>query len=879
MNHSNAKEWYRIGLAFQSIGMEKEAKEAFQNYLMILKYYLKRNERDGNKVNFNLLWNDIGLTYDILENIERSVKEYNKVLEITIRNDIGLTNYMLKNFEESIQAYDKALEILNSIIKKLNSQLLNVHEKDIIIENLEKYKINIYNNKGKALYDSKKYSEALDIFDWVLILDSKNLFAQKLKGNVYYQQREHEKALRIFEKITKVDPKYSDAWYNQGAALRKLKMYKKSIQAYSKAFKLYSEAFESYSKDFELSNKCLEPYIKLFIHYNKLFRHSSKHFRHNSKHFKHYNKNFELFSKDFERYSKGFELDIQKRLEALYWKGITYQEWFTLTSPSLKFLHVASKFNRDNKAKELFNESLRIVDKRLNQCWENANIWNIKGILLCKIRQYKSAIQAFERATNIDPDFAEAFYQMGITYYQLENYFEAAIAFSKSLKVNSNPHPEVKNYLGATLVAIGEFESAINCFDEVIQGLEKLTTEKNDHSAIENLLNARIYKVAALERLERYEEAINTLKLVFEGESKNKSALSRIEFTLEGLERYKKSLDTLVYNVKDKEKKAEALNKIGLAFLNMETSSVSKDRLKKTAQCTFEKALRFDSGNSQIWYNKAVTHSSLKEDKEAIKAFDKAIILDPRSSLAWYKKALLYHKLGKYQKSRKTFEDFIYSSYRSNRIESSRYTWTQNAKLLHDRSPAYFFLNKFKDAVEKFRETSTEFISSLYKSKEIENSIFLSIQDARFLHDKGLAYFFLKQYENAIEAFESALKFNDNYISALKFKGLAHCYLREYEKALNSFERAIKLYDEYSTYGICRSRNNELNEDIADIMCFKALTLKKLGKYKPEKNDEYKKDLEKSIAILQNIKRYNNSTKKVYSSPLTTFKKIGIIQE
>ncbi|WP_440948771.1 tetratricopeptide repeat protein [Methanosarcina sp. T3] len=446
---------------------------------------------------------------------------------------------------------------------------------------------------------------------------------------------------------------------------------------------------------------------------------------------------------------------------------------------------------------------------------------------------------------------------MGITYYQLENYFEAHTAFSNAVKVSPILYIEAKNYIGLTFIAIGEHEKAINCFDEVIQKLEKLPKESNDRNAMENLLNARIYRSTALEVLEKYEEAINTLKLVFEEEkSENKNILSRIEFTPKGLDRYKKSLDKSVCDMANREKKADSLNKIGLALLNMQTSSVSGDQLREAAKFTFEKALEYDNGNSQIWYNKGVTHSSLKKDKEAMKAFNNAIVLDPRSSLAWYKKALLYHKLGENKKSRETFEDFIHSSYES-----------KNKDLEH------LFLNKYKNVIEAIDNINIR--SS--KSKKREDFTLFSAQDAKFLHDKGLEHFFLKEYKDAIEAFEKALKLNENYTSALKFRGLAYCYLRENEKALDSFEQAIKIYDKYS--GICKSLKDESSEDIADILCFKALILKRNEKYKPKiKEEMYKKSLEQSIRTLQNIKNSSHSHQK-YNFSLSVFKKIGIIQE
>ncbi|WP_440947294.1 hypothetical protein ACSAZL_03180 [Methanosarcina sp. T3] len=61
--------------------MEMQSKEAFQDCLIILNDCIKYNEKDKNKEKFNL-WNDRGLTQEMLGDLENSVKAYDKALGI-----------------------------------------------------------------------------------------------------------------------------------------------------------------------------------------------------------------------------------------------------------------------------------------------------------------------------------------------------------------------------------------------------------------------------------------------------------------------------------------------------------------------------------------------------------------------------------------------------------------------------------------------------------------------------------------------------------------------------------------------------------------------------------------------------------------------------
>lgn len=78
--------------------------------------------------------------------------------------------------------------------------------------------------------------------------------------------------------------------------------------------------------------------------------------------------------------------------------------------------------------------------------------------------------------------------------------------------------------------------------------------------------------------------------------------------------------------------------------------------------------------------------------------------------------------------------------------------------------------------------------------KRIEQSPTFS-QDVRaqIYSDRGWTYFRLKEYEQAVSDFNSALALNPEFARAYGRRGLAYSYLKNYQRAIADFDRALEL--------------------------------------------------------------------------------------
>ena len=74
-------------------------------------------------------------------------------------------------------------------------------------------------------------------------------------------------------------------------------------------------------------------------------------------------------------------------------------------------------------------------DKAIPLKPDYTNAWNNKGLTLGKLIRYEEAIKCFDKAIEISPDSADGWYNKGITLGKLSKYVESEIYFLKVTKL------------------------------------------------------------------------------------------------------------------------------------------------------------------------------------------------------------------------------------------------------------------------------------------------------------------------------------------------------------------------------------------------------------------------------------------------------------
>ena len=232
---------------------------------------------------------------------------------------------------------------------------------------------------------------------------------------------------------------------------------------------------------------------------------------------------------------------------------------------------------------------------------KTANEWNSEGIRLANKRDYGSiekALEAFDNALEIDPQYAEACYNKGLALNQLERHEEAIECYDKAVEINPQ-FVEAWDRKGDDLVDLRRYEEAIECYTKVLE------IDPQDAMAWRN----KGYVLRILGR--------------------NKEAIECCDKALEIFPQF-----SLAWNTK-----GSALNQLG--------------RYEEAIEC-YNNALEIDPKNYDAWVRKGDTFVDLERYEEAIECYYIATEIDPLDYSAWYGMEIALNKGGWMEKEKST---------------------------------------------------------------------------------------------------------------------------------------------------------------------------------------------------------------------------------
>lgn len=164
------------------------------------------------------------------------------------------------------------------------------------------------------------------------------------------------------------------------------------------------------------------------------------------------------------------------------------------------------KIGIDNQgAIDDFNKAIEIYPD-----YEEAH--NNRGQAKLSAGNYNGAIADFDTAIAINKDFPNPYYYRGRTYFDLKNYSKAIADFSTYTSLTKESI-DVYNYIGKSLAFMGNFQEAINNFSKAIE------MDPNQHLSYVNRSIVRLY-------LKDYAGVIEDCNKALALKSDNKEALN-----------------------------------------------------------------------------------------------------------------------------------------------------------------------------------------------------------------------------------------------------------------------------------------------------------------------------------------------------------------
>ena len=94
--------------------------------------------------------------------------------------------------------------------------------------------------------------------------------------------------------------------------------------------------------------------------------------------------------------------------------------------------------------------------------------WNGKGIVLSEQGKYDEAIKAFDRAIELNPQYADAWYNKGLALDHQGKYDEVIKAYDRAIKINPQHILALINK-GNVMRLQGKYDEAVKLYDIAIE--------------------------------------------------------------------------------------------------------------------------------------------------------------------------------------------------------------------------------------------------------------------------------------------------------------------------------------------------------------------------------------------------------------------------
>ena len=147
-------------------------------------------------------------------------------------------------------------------------------------------------------------------------------------------------------------------------------------------------------------------------------------------------------------------------------------------------------------------EALEIVEPLIEKHPNEPILFNIRGVCNKAKNEFKDAVNDFNQAVLIKPDYSEAYFNLGVTLQEMGDSDNAINAYQNALKHNNN-YPKAHNNLGQLYIISGKLDFAIDHLEWAVA----LQPEFSD--AYNNLGSAYISSNKVYDAIESFEKALS----------------------------------------------------------------------------------------------------------------------------------------------------------------------------------------------------------------------------------------------------------------------------------------------------------------------------------------------------------------------------------
>ncbi|MDJ0690099.1 MAG: tetratricopeptide repeat protein [Xenococcaceae cyanobacterium MO_188.B32] len=372
-----------------------------------------------------------------------------------------------------------------------------------------------WKGRGDALYSLERFPEALAAYEEAIQLNPDNSQAWKGRGDALYRLERFTAALAAYEKALKLEPANAATLNRKGRALYQLELYQSAFLAQEEAIAIEPNNAQ-YLSDFGTSLIGLGKYEDALAAYNKaqvMEPLDPKLWQNKALALQYLGRPQEanrVYQEAVRTYDKVLK---QKPNNTIAWidRGNVLSK-LRRTEEAVASYQQAIKIKPDShlawvgKGNALFTlgrhqEALYALEKALEIKPDSYLTWHNKGSLLRDgLKDVLAAVNSYDRAIALNPNFYPAWRDRGFALIQNKQYSEAIKSFRRAFTLKPQDY---KTWVGQgiALSSLGRFDEALAAFERAQE------IQPKDPFVWMN-------KGTALEKGQRYKEACDAYRQV-----------------------------------------------------------------------------------------------------------------------------------------------------------------------------------------------------------------------------------------------------------------------------------------------------------------------------------------------------------------------------
>ena len=281
-----------------------------------------------------------------------------------------------------------------------------------------------------------------------------------------------------------------------------------------------------------------------------------------------------------------------------------------------------------------FEEAVQAFDRAIQLNPDNAEAHSNRGVALQRQGRLEEAVQSIDRAIQLNPDYAEAYSNRGVALQELGQLNEAVVCYERAIQLKPD-YANTHCNRGAALKELGQLKQAVEGYDRAIQ-------LKPDYA------EAYSNRGAALQELGQLKEAVVSCDRAIQLNPDYAQAYSNRGVALQELGQLKEAVVSC--------DKAIQLNPdYSVAYSNRGIALIELKQLNEAVQ-DFDKAIQLNPNYAQAYSNRGVALNELGKLKEAVVSCDKAIQLKPDYSVAYSNRGGLHEIYGQLKEAVENYE-------------------------------------------------------------------------------------------------------------------------------------------------------------------------------------------------------------------------------